>query len=59
MIKLAERIADVEPGATVLLIADDPVAEEDVRLWCRSHGHELVGVDRDGPLARIRVRRRR
>jgi tRNA 2-thiouridine synthesizing protein A len=59
VIKLAERVAAVAPGATVLLIADDPVAEEDVRLWCRGHGQELVDVKREGPVARIRVRRRR
>jgi len=59
VIKLAERIAGVPPGSTVLLLADDPVAEEDVRLWCRGHGQELVDVTRDGPVARIRVRRLR
>ena len=57
VIKLAERVAAVAQGATVLLIADDPVAEEDVRLWCRGHGQELVSVEREGAVARIRVRR--
>ena len=34
VIKLAERLAGVAPGEVVLLLADDPAAEEDVRLWC-------------------------
>jgi tRNA 2-thiouridine synthesizing protein A len=59
VIRLAERVVTVEKGATVLLIADDPAAEEDVRLWCRGHGQELVDVERSGDSARIRVRRRR
>jgi TusA-related sulfurtransferase len=41
----------------VLLVADDPAAEEDVRLWCRGHRHEVVDVARRGREARIRVRR--
>ena len=57
VIRLAERLGAVSPGTTVLLLADDPVAEEDVRLWCRGHGQELVGVEREGRVARIRVRR--
>lgn len=57
VIRLANRIEEAAPGATVLLLADDPAAEEDVRLWCRGHGHELVEVARDGREARIRVRR--
>jgi TusA-related sulfurtransferase len=59
VIKLAERVAKVPLGATVLLLADDAAAEEDVRLWCRGQGQELVRAEREGSLARIWVRRRR
>jgi len=57
VIKLAERVADIPVGGSVLLLADDPAAEEDVRFWCRGQGHELLNVERSGPVARIRVRR--
>lgn len=57
VIRLAKRIGESPPGGTVLLLADDPAAEEDVRLWCRGHGHELLDVAREGRQARIRVRR--
>lgn len=59
VIKLAARVGAVPPGTTVLLLADDPGALEDVRLWCRGHGQELVGVEREGQVSRIRVRRLR
>jgi tRNA 2-thiouridine synthesizing protein A len=58
VIRLARRVEDLPAGATVLLLADDPAAEEDVRLWCRGHGHDLVEVAREGREARIRVRKR-
>lgn len=59
VIRLARRVQEAPVGATVLLLADDPAAEDDVRLWCRGHGHELVDVDRQGRESRIRVRRAR
>ena len=58
VIRIGERIRAVPPGTTVRLLADDPAAEEDVRLWAKGHGHELLGVDRDGGFLVIRVRRR-
>ena len=59
VIRLGERMRAVETGQTVLLLADDPAAEEDVRLWCRSHRQELLDVVREGREARIRVRKAR
>jgi TusA-related sulfurtransferase len=58
VIRLAERMRGVPPGGTILLLADDPAAAEDVRLWARGQGHELLGSVREGDLVRIRVRRR-
>jgi tRNA 2-thiouridine synthesizing protein A len=57
VIRLGERIRTVAPGGVVRLLADDPMAEEDVRLWARSHGHEVLDAVREGPESRIRVRK--
>jgi len=57
VIRLGHRMRSVAPGGVVLLLADDPVAEEDVRLWARGHGHEVLEVAREGPETRIRVRK--
>jgi TusA-related sulfurtransferase len=57
VIRLAERMEGTAPGGTVLLLADDPQAEEDVRLWARGHGHEVLTAERRGAETRIRVRR--
>jgi len=43
IIEIARHIGDVEVGALVELLADDPAAEPDVAAWCRMRGHELVG----------------
>ena len=57
VVKLAARMRSLRPGDVLVLLADDPAAEEDVRLWCRGHGHEVVGATTEGSLLRLRVRR--
>ena len=43
VIALARRIGEVEVGATVRLLADDPAAAGDVAAWCRMRGQEFLG----------------
>jgi tRNA 2-thiouridine synthesizing protein A len=59
VIKLAARIRSLAPGDALVLLADDPSAEEDVRLWCRGQGHEFVESEPAGGHVRMRVRRGR
>ena len=42
-----------KPGATVLVLTDDPMAPIDVPHMCRSEGFSVVSVDRDGDQARM------
>lgn len=42
IIELARRIANVEIGATIELLADDPAAAADLVAWCRMRGQQLV-----------------
>lgn len=42
VIELARRIGEVELGAAVELLADDPAAAPDLAAWCRMRGHALV-----------------
>jgi TusA-related sulfurtransferase len=43
VVDLAQRIAEVEVGAVIGVIADDPAAKYDVPAWCGMRGHEYVG----------------
>ena len=58
VIRLGERMREVAPGRVIVLLADDPMAEDDVRQWCRGHGHTLEAVETGAEFLRIRVRRR-
>lgn len=58
VIELAKRIAEVEVGEVLAVVADDPAAAYDVPAWCRMRAQEYVGADQaeDG-VARYLVRR--
>ena len=43
VIRLAQRIRDVEVGDTVRVLADDPAAANDIPAWCRMKQQEYVG----------------
>ena len=41
----AAAIAEVAPGETVTVLADDPGVENDFPNWCKVTGHELVSLE--------------
>jgi tRNA 2-thiouridine synthesizing protein A len=43
VIRLAKNIGDVEVGAVITVLADDPAAANDIPAWCRMKDHEFVG----------------
>lgn len=53
IIEIARRIDEVDVGALVEVLADDPAAGPDLAAWCRMRGQELVLAD----APRFRVRR--
>jgi TusA-related sulfurtransferase len=34
-------------GDTIKVVADDPDSEEDISMWIKRNGHELLSVDKD------------
>ena len=48
IIKTSEAIGRVDAGGIVEVISDDPGIEHDLPAWCRSHGHRIERMTRDG-----------
>jgi tRNA 2-thiouridine synthesizing protein A len=57
ILRLARALRRAPVGTVALLLATDPAAVEDVDAFCREGGHELLSMEREGPLFRFRVRR--
>ena len=45
------------PGATIEILADDPMARIDVPHMCRQEGYEVIAVLLEGATVRMRLRR--
>jgi tRNA 2-thiouridine synthesizing protein A len=59
IIRAAERISAMNEGEVLEVISDDPGIQEDMPAWCRSSGHILLDLFREGRDYRSYVRKRR
>ncbi len=58
IVKTAQAIKTVAPGAVVELLATDAGSSKDVAAWCRATGNELVEQASDGAVYRFVIRRK-
>lgn len=50
VLKARKRLAGMEAGGLLTVIADDPAARIDIPHFCAEAGHALVSQDDDGPV---------
>lgn len=48
VLKARKRLMAMAPGERLRVLATDPKAPGDFRLWCQESGHRLVEEGRDG-----------
>lgn len=47
VLKMEKRLAALPPGATLIILATDPMAKIDIPLYCRQNGHSCAIVTTD------------
>jgi tRNA 2-thiouridine synthesizing protein A len=57
ILRLARAFRNVPPGTVATLLATDPVAVEDVNVFCREKAHELLSTREDGGVFSFRVKK--
>ena len=57
VIKTAQAIKGIEPGQVLELLATDPGVEPDMKAWTSRTGNELLGIERDGDVFHVLIRR--
>lgn len=57
VVKVANAIKTVEVGAIIEASATDPGILADIPAWCKSTGHELLDIERNGKAFIFRVKR--
>lgn len=51
VLRLEKRLARLAPGATLVVLATDPMARVDIPLYCRQHGHaQRLDAEADGAM---------
>ena len=58
IVKTAQTVKTLPPGAVVELLATDAGSVKDVAAWCRATGNELIEQSSDGAVYRFVIRRK-
>jgi len=59
IIQTAKKMKELAAGQVLEIVATDPGIQEDMPAWCRTTGHEFLGMEEDGELIRLYVRKTR
>jgi tRNA 2-thiouridine synthesizing protein A len=57
VIKTAQAIKGIEPGQVLELLATDPGVEPDMKAWTSRTGNELLGIEVEGDVFHVLIRR--
>jgi TusA-related sulfurtransferase len=57
ILKTREAVKQLTPGQVLEMTSDDPASDADVRSWSAKTGHQLLAVERDGPVFRFLIRK--
>jgi tRNA 2-thiouridine synthesizing protein A len=58
IVKTAERIKELETDSVLEVLSDDGGIRADLPAWCNAHGHEYLGLVRDGAVWRLYLRKK-
>ena len=54
VLKMEKRLEALKAGATLVVLATDPIAKIDIPLYCRQHGHTCA-MTQDGEVMRFEI----
>jgi tRNA 2-thiouridine synthesizing protein A len=57
ILKTREIVKQLASGQVLEMISDDPASDADVRSWSARTGHQLLAVERNGPVFHFLIRK--
>lgn len=57
IIETQKKIQKMKPGEILEVISTDKGIKEDMPAWCRLTGHEYLGVEEEGDIYRVYVKK--
>jgi len=58
IVKTAEKIKELKPGQILEIISTDEGIKEDMPAWCKATGNDFLGIEQDGEMYKVYVRRK-
>lgn len=55
--KTSEKIKELKSGEVLEVVADDKGIKLDMPAWCKSTGHEFLGVEEEGNELKVYVKK--
>jgi tRNA 2-thiouridine synthesizing protein A len=52
-----KRVEQLKSGEILHIVADDPVAPQNIDAWAKKSGHKLIAVRQDGKIYNVFVQR--
>ena len=53
-----KKLTEMEKGQVLEVLSDDEGIKKDMPAWCESTGNEFLGVEDDGDIIRVYLRKR-
>jgi tRNA 2-thiouridine synthesizing protein A len=57
IIQTAKKMKELRPGQVLEIIATDRGIRDDMPAWCRTTGQEFLGMEEDGEIIRVYVKK--
>jgi tRNA 2-thiouridine synthesizing protein A len=57
LIQTSKKIKAMKPGEVLEILSTDPGIRKDMPAWCRKTGQEFLGVEEDGDVIKVYVRK--
>ena len=57
IVKLAQKMKEIQPGQILELLADDVGSKVDVPAWCKRTGNEYLGMEEEGGVMRYYIKK--
>jgi TusA-related sulfurtransferase len=57
IIQASQRIKGMRAGEVLEVLSTDPGIREDMPAWCRTTGQEFLGLEEDGEVIKVYVRK--
>jgi tRNA 2-thiouridine synthesizing protein A len=57
IIETSKRLKELKEGQVLEVISTDPGIKEDMPAWCRLTGQEFLGLEEEGEIIRVYIRK--